>query len=251
MFDISVTRFPKGINNSGDNGIFSDMPVGSFVGYHTYFDDFDYFVAANYTVTKTQGGATTALANGDGGLLLITNTTASSDQVVIQKVGASFQPALSFRTTGRFVASVDSLLANLVLGLVNVNTTPFVTGIQEGIWLSNVGSALSVNIALGGTVTTVAIPSSSILVAGSLINFSFYWDGGIYSVPGGRVVFEVSGPGVSARWRGEILAPTGFPAAVNLTPTVALQNSTGAGRTMTVDLMYVWKERTNPLATAG
>ena len=85
MFDNSVTRFPKGINNSRDTGIFSDMPVGSFVGYHTYVDDFDYFVAANYTITKTQVGATTALANGDGGLLLITNTTASSDQVQLTR----------------------------------------------------------------------------------------------------------------------------------------------------------------------
>lgn len=248
MFDNTVTRHEYGINNERDTSLFSDLPIPSRSKYHEYLEDFDYFVAANYTVTKTNGSATTALANGDGGLLLVTNTTASADIVAIQKVGASFQLASGLRTWGKFIISVDSLLANFIVGLTNATTTPFTAGqLTDGVWLSNTGSALTLSVGNAGTVQTLAVTPT--LVAASFLTFSFYWDGEIYSVPTGRVVCDVTGAGVSANFRGDILPAASFPAAVNLTPTWALQNSTAAGRTMTADQAYIIKERSSILAT--
>ena len=88
---MSTTRFPNGVTNVGEDSLFAALGQLAGPEFHTYFEDFDYYAAADWTVTETQAGATQALTDGDGGLLLLTNTAADNDLVALQKVGESYR----------------------------------------------------------------------------------------------------------------------------------------------------------------
>ena len=85
-----VTLFPNGFGNVGPDSIMNALRQAFAPRYHTFFDDFDTYTAGQWTVTETDAGATQALADGDGGWLLITNTATEDDLVSMQKVGESF-----------------------------------------------------------------------------------------------------------------------------------------------------------------
>ena len=87
----STTRFPNGVTNAGEDTIFAALGQLAPTKFHTYMEDFDYYTAGDWTVTETQAGATQALADGDGGLLLLTNSAADDDLNALQKKGESFR----------------------------------------------------------------------------------------------------------------------------------------------------------------
>ena len=91
MADTINTRFPFGLTNVSESNSLADLGMPSPTKYHSYMEDFDYYVAGDWTVTETDSGATQALTDGDGGLLLVTNTAADNDLVGIQKKGESFR----------------------------------------------------------------------------------------------------------------------------------------------------------------
>lgn len=256
MFDNRVTRFAPGQNNVKENGLFSDMFVNDRIGkVHEYVDDFDPYVAANYTLTLG-GGAVAAIA-GDGGL--ITLTTAVSAATIVQRAVASFQLAKGFRAWGRFLVSVDSILGATILGLINATAAPFTpANITDGIYLLTDGTgAVSFVLSVAGVKTTLA--SGVLLIGGGQFIFEFYYDGACYGAgqPNGRVVYQVANivgvtSGVTANFRGEIGGgnaaqpmPATFPGAVNLAPMVAVNATTAVARVLTVDTIYSAKDRTN------
>jgi len=49
-----VTRFPNGISTRAETDILNGLGFSDPTKYHTYFEDFDYYNAANWTVTETQ-----------------------------------------------------------------------------------------------------------------------------------------------------------------------------------------------------
>ena len=104
--------------------------------YSTYFNDFHDYVAGDWTVTETDGAATEALATVapcTGGVLLVTNTNADNNAVVMQKVGHGFVPTAGKRIyyETRFQAS-EATQIDLVHGLIVTDTDP-VTSFTDGI----------------------------------------------------------------------------------------------------------------------
>src|SRR5262249_5851515 len=85
----TVTRYPGGITNSKVGSLLQDLKMPDPAFYHSIFDDFDKYTAADWVVTETDSGATEALAAGDGGLLLLQNTAANADLVSLQYAGGS------------------------------------------------------------------------------------------------------------------------------------------------------------------
>ena len=253
MFDNKITRHGSntgggGVNSDRVNGIFSDLGVPNPWNYHIYTNDFDTFAAGDWTVTKV-GTGTAALGLTSGGGLLLTNTTGTSDAISMQLVDASFQLASGFRCWGKVIAQASSSLTNLVIGLGNTTTTPE-AGFTDGIWLSTAATtALQMNIqANSGTVQTLA--ATPTLVTAKPFTFAWYYDGACYSGPQyGRVVFEVSGPGVSAPWRGSIACGSTFPFTTLLAPQIAVQNTTALASVLSIDFVGVVLDRTNVNAT--
>lgn len=250
MFSNIVTRYPNGVTNARETSILSDISIEDRIGrFHSYEQDFDQYIATDYTLTLN-GGAVAAIA-GDGGL--ITLTTAVSALTSLQKTPAAFVTAKNFIEIGSFVATVDNLLGLVFAGVLNVTATPFTGASQtDGIYFTTATTGvITANIAVGGVITSVVMPNT-LLVAGSPASFTFYYDGALYpAAPNGRVIFDVSGAGVTASSRTEIIVPTAsvFPGATVTTPTVAVSATTAAARTLTLDRVWVAKARQNPNAS--
>ena len=95
--------------------------------YHTYLEDFDYYTAADWTVTdvgvNTQALATTAPTV--GGVLLVTLANADNNASSMQKVGHSFVPTVG--TNIWFEARLqmsEATQSDWLIGLVVTDTTP-------------------------------------------------------------------------------------------------------------------------------
>lgn len=246
MFDNKVSRSPYGSNNLRESGALSDLPFNSRITKaHEFSNDFDRYAAAEWVVT---GAGSAALTAGDGGLLAITSPVSAFQS--LQDSPASFQLVKNFRAWMSFRASLDSLLGTTLVGLLNVTTTPFTGASQtDGIYFTSAVTtgAVSINIAVGGTITTVALGAS--IVAGSTFVLDFYYDGADYAAgqPNGRVIAEISGAGSTANVRTEIVVPAAstFPGTTLLAPTMAVNASTGVARVLTVDSIWIAKDRQN------
>jgi hypothetical protein len=229
MADLLVTRFPNGVTNVGEDSPFADLAMPAPTRFHTYFEDFDYYVAANWTVTETDAGATQALTDGDGGLLLITNTAADDDLVSLQKVGESFRFASGKKLffEARFKVS-DVTESDVVIGLQITDTTPL--DVTDGVFFIKADGAATVSLRVEknntATATTVAT-----LADDTFVRLGFYYDGA------SSIQYFVNGV------LGGTSVTTNLPDDEDLTPTIAIQNGEAVAKTMTVDYVFVAKER--------
>lgn len=228
-----VTRFPNGVTNVADVDLFADMAQLDATKFHTFFDDFDTYTAGDWTVTETDAGATQALTAGDGGLLLITNTAADNDLVALQKNPAAFSftagKKLFFRA--RFKVS-DATQSDLVFGLQVVDTTPL--DVTDGVYFLKADGSAAVSVVCRKNATTGSTSASSIatLADDTYITLGFAYDGE------GKVAYEVNGNVV-----GSLDASSAYLPDTTCTVSFALQNGEAVAKTMTVDFIYVAKER--------
>lgn len=248
MFDNVVTRLAKGMNSSTDQGIFSDLYIQErIVKIHEYSQDFDQYVAADWTQQLNAGAI--ALAAGDGGLLTLTSAVSAITSQ--EKAPANYQLAKGFRSWYSTVVSIDAVIGLTINGLLNATATPFTAGSQTdgAFFLTDNAGALSFVAAVGGTKLTTALGVN--LVAGSFARLSWYYDGGVYAAaPLGRLIYEAKGPGVTATARGSVPIPasgtiSAFPGAVNIGPVMGVSASTAVARVLTVDYVWAGKDRDN------
>ena len=230
MANLLVTRFPNGVTNVGEDSPFADLTMPAPTKFHTYYEDFDYYVAANWTVTETQAGATQALTDGDGGLLLITNTAADDDLVALQKVGESYRFAsgkeLFFEA--RLKVS-DATQSDVVIGLQITDATPL--DVSDGVFFIKADGSTSVSLLVEKDNTATTTSSVATMANDTFISLGFYYDGASsiqYFVNG-----VVKGTSVT----------TNLPDDEDMTVSIALQNGEAVAKTMTVDYVFVAKER--------
>jgi hypothetical protein len=230
MSNLLVTRFPNGVTNVGEDSPFADLSMPVPTLFHTYFEDFDYYTAGDWTVTETQAGATQALTDGDGGLLLITNTAADDDLVSLQKVGESFRFASGKKLffEARFKVS-DATQSDFVVGLQITDTTPL--DVSDGVFFIKADGSTSVSLVVekNGTATTTA--SVATAANDTFIRLGFYYDGA------SAIEYFVNGV-----TRGTSVT-TNLVDDEDLTPTFAIQNGEAVAKTMTMDYIFVAKER--------
>ena len=77
-----TTHFTSGVTNVTADSTFGKVKAPDPTKYHMYHNDFDTYLASDWTITTTEGGsgnASEALGDGDGGLLVITNDDADDD----------------------------------------------------------------------------------------------------------------------------------------------------------------------------
>lgn len=231
MDRITATSFPNGVSTRKDPHPFQNLPFPDPTRFHTFSEDFDYYVAANWVVTETQAGATQALADGDGGLLLLTNSAADDDLISLQKVGESFRFATNKRLWWgcRFQVS-DATQSDVLFGLVITDTTPF--DVTDGVFfLKDDGDANIDFYSEKDSVQTSKLALST-LVTATNIELQYYWDGisKIWYAADGVV-------------KGFIEPSTTLPNDEDLTLTFAIRNGEAVAKTMTVDYVFACKER--------
>ena len=84
-----TTHFTSGVTNVTADSTFGKVKAPDPTKYHMYHNDFDTYLASDWTNTTTEGGsgnASEALGDGDGGLLVITNDDADDDNDFLQLV---------------------------------------------------------------------------------------------------------------------------------------------------------------------
>lgn len=226
---MSTTRFPNGVTNVGEDSLFAALGQLAGPQFHTYFEDFDYYAAADWTVTETQAGATQALTDGDGGLLLLTNTAADNDLVALQKVGESYRFASGKKLffEARFKVS-NATQSDVVMGLQITDTTPL--DVTDGVFFlkSDDSTTISLLVEKNNTATTTSVGT---LADDTYIRLGFYYDGN------SSIQAFVNGTYVATS------ATTNLVDDEDLTVSFAIQNGNAVARTMTVDYIYVAKER--------
>lgn len=228
-----VTRFEYGVTNVGQDTLFADMVQPDPTLFHQYFNDFDTYAAGDWVVTETDSGATQALTAGDGGLLLVTNTAADDDLVALQKTPAAwtFEAGKKMFFRARFKVS-DATQSDLVIGLQVVDTTPL--DVTDGVYFLKADGSTAVSVICRKNATTGSTSASSIttLANDTFVELGWYYNGD------GKVYYEVNGSVI-----GSLDASSAYLPDTTVTVSFALQNGEAVAKTMTVDYVYVAKER--------
>lgn len=226
-------RFPNGVTDNAANDPLRMMGQMDPTNFHTYFNDFDHFNASDWTITTTEAGAgsaTEALTNADGGVLLITNDDADNDNDWLQKVGESFKfesgKKLFFKS--RFKIS-DATQSQIIMGLQITDTSP--TVVTDGVYFETGDDVATMDFYVEKNSTATTASSIATLADNTYITVGFYYNG-VDAV-------EYSTDGVK---RGE-LATTNLPDDEELTISFGIQNGEAAAKTMSVDYIFVAKER--------
>jgi len=222
------TRSPNGISTDTQNG-----PLGMFIlpdprSVHQYFDDFDTYTAANWTVTET-GTATQALNNSDGGVLLVTNAASDDDASFSNKVGESFLLASGKKAwfDCRFKVS-DATQSDVVIGLQITDTAPL--AVTDGVYFLKADASPTMNMLVtkDSVSTTTAVHT---MVSDTYVRLSFYYNG----IDAIKVFADGVHVGTSV--------VTNLPDDEVLTVSFGIQNGEAVAKTMSIDYIMAAKER--------
>ncbi len=171
-------RYPNGITNAARNTTMWDFGSMDPTKYHIYFNDFDTFVAGDWTVTETGAGGTVALTDVDGGAVLLTNDAGASDAEYLQKVGESFLLEAGkqawFKTR---VKASHATTADIVVGLQVTDTTPL--DATDGIYFLKAAAGTSWSLVSRLNATTGSTTASAIAtcVANTFMSLGWHYDG--------------------------------------------------------------------------
>jgi hypothetical protein len=199
---------------------------------HLFFDDFDTYTAGQWTVTETNAAATEALTDGDGGLLLITNTNLENDAVSMQKVGESFLMATGkkawFKT--RFQVS-EGTQVDLLMGLAITDTTPL--NASDGVFFRKDDGDTNVDFIVVKNSVESSLEGVGTMASGTNIILGWYYDGltTFYIYVNDVLVGTLSYTAAS------------FPNDEELTVTMHHETGAAGAQTMTVDYILAAKER--------
>ena len=230
-----TTHFTSGVTNVGTDSTLGKFKAPAPHKYHTYFNDFDTYLASDWTITTTEdgtGSATEALADGDGGLLLVTNAAGDNDHDFFQlvKEGFKYEAGKQLAFHIRFKTN-DATQTDIVAGLQHTDTTPL--DVTDGIFFlkSDGAATISFIVEKDSTQSTLTLPNS-------LADDTFMTLGFVYDPKDQK--FHVFQNNVLA---GTVVS-TNVPDNEELTVSFGIQNGAAAAKTLTVDYNGASKQRT-------
>jgi len=223
-------RFTNGVTNVSGSTNTGMLGMPDPTKFHTFFDDFDRYVAGDWTVTNS-GTATEALTDANGGRLLLTHTaTTDDDTCFLNKVGESFVMTSGKKAwfKGLFRHS-DATQSDIVIGLQVTDSSPL--AVSDGIYFQKDDGDTNIDFHCTGSSS-----SSSLLGIGTLANATdvivgFYYDG-VSKITAYINDLEVGSVGIS-----------NLP-STELTISFGSQTGDASGtKTMTVDYIFACRER--------
>lgn len=230
-----TTNFTKGVTNVTAQNILGQLKHLDPTQVHTYFNDFDTYAAADWTVNETQAGATQALTNADGGVLLLTNSAADDDLNALQKVGESFKfesgKKLFFKARLKVSDAVES---DFVVGLQITDTTPL--AVTDGVYFRKDDGDANLDFVVVKDSTASTASAITTVASDTYITVGFYYNGV------DEVVYAASTDSNNPTIRGK-LATTNLPDDEELTISFGIQNGEAVAKTLSVDYIFAAKER--------
>ena len=237
----SPTRYKNGVTNVGGNDPMKMLQIPDPTLMHVYYNDFDTFTAADWTITTVEAGAgsaTEALTDADGGVLLITNDAADNDSDEFQKVGESFLLTAGKKTMfkSRFKVS-DATQSDLLMGLAVTDTTLLGAtagdGVTDGIFFQkDDGSTTLTCYCQKNTTTGQTSGNAHTMVSDTYIVAAWYYDGI------NKLEYFIDGI-----HKGTLDASSTYLPDTELTVSFAIMNGEAAAKTMSIDYILVAQER--------
>lgn len=229
-------RFPAGVSTASEQSVLWNAGFIDPTRWHVYFNDFDNYVAGDWTITKTEAGtgsASEALTDIDGGAILITNDNADNDNDFFQKKGESFLMEAGKKAffKARFKVS-DATQSDVVIGLQITDTTPL--DVTDGIYFLKADDAATVSVICRKDATTGSNSASAIatMADDTFIVLGWYYDGK------GTLTYYVNDVAI-----GSLDASSSYLPDTEMTVSFGIQNGAAAAKTMTVDYILTAKER--------
>ena len=230
-----TTHFTSGVTNVTTDSTLGKLKAPAPHKYHQYFNDFDTYLASDWIITTTEdgtGSASEALADGDGGVLLVTNAAGDNDHDFFQlvKEGFKYEAGKQIGFHIRFKTS-DATQSDIVAGLQLTDTTPL--DVTDGVFFlkSDGAATISFIVEKDSTQSTLTLPNS-------LADDTFMTLGFIYDPKDQK--FHVFQNNVLA---GTVVS-TNAPDDEELTLSFGIQNGAAAAKTLSVDYVGAYKERT-------
>lgn len=230
------TRFTSGVTTALPAANLGQFGLPDVTGWHTYFNDFDTYVAGEWTITTTEGGsgsATEALTDEDGGVLLITNDDADNDNDFFNKVGESFLMAAGKKAffKARFKVS-DATQSDFVIGLQITDTTPL--AVTDGIYFLKADGVATLDVYCQKNASTGQTSASAIatVVDATYMTVGWYYDGK------GNLAYFVNDVQL-----GTLDASSTYLPDTELTVSFGIQNGEAAAKTMSIDYILAAKQR--------
>jgi hypothetical protein len=234
------TRFQGGVGTTEIGNTLEELPIPDPTALHVWFDDFDDFAMADWVVTTTEAGAgsaTEAVSNADGGVLLITNDAADDDADFFQYSGRDASATVE---TFKFIAGKklwfkarmkvsDATQSDFVMGLQITDTTPL--AVTDGVYFrKDDGDANLDFVVIKDSVATTQTAASTV-ANDTWFTCGFYYDG-VSTI----FVFKDD----------QRIAKSGVTTLVDdeeLTISFGIQNGEAVAKTMSIDYIFVAKER--------
>ena len=230
-----TTHFTSGVTNVTADSTFGKVKAPDPTKYHMYHNDFDTYLASDWTITTTEGGsgnASEALGDGDGGLLVITNDDADDDNDFLQlvKEGFKYEAGKQLAFKARFKTS-DADASDVVMGLQLTDTTPL--DVTDGIFflLTDGSPTLQFIVEKDGTQSTLDLSTA-------MADDTFMSVGFVYTPADQK--FHVYQNNVEVG----TVVNTNAPDDEELTVSFGIQNGAAAAKVLTVDYVTAMKERT-------
>jgi hypothetical protein len=237
------SRYPSGVSTSPAEQVFGALHSPNPVRDHVYSNDWDQYVPGDWTITTTTGS--NALQVADGGVMRLSTAASGSDIQSIRKLPAAF----------KFTAGSQlwfAVLLNVATNATSVCRAGLMTGgtdliPTDGVYFSKAAAGVwEFNMKVAGATTTLSNIATA--VDGAYLALGFYYDGkatptmNVFSSSGMTLPTAVGNFNNSG---GRYVVATGvmtnLPASI-LAPTLALQTSTAAIRTMDIDYMVAANE---------
>lgn len=227
------TRFNNGVTTVRKTDVLGEYGAPDPTKWHTYFNDFDTYVAGDWTITTAEAGAgsaTEALTNEDGGVLLVTNDSADNDNDFFQKIGESFLFEANKKLVFKARLKVsDATQSDWICGLQITDTSPL--DVTDGVFFQKDDGDTDIDFHVEKNNTASSATAIATNADATYVILGFYYNGV------DAVEYFVDGV------RKGSLAVTNLPDDEELTASFGIQNGEAAAKTMSIDYLLIAKER--------
>lgn len=218
-----------------------NLDFAKITEYHTFMDDFDDYGAADWTITTTEAGAssaTEAITNADGGVLALTNDAADDDNDFLQWSGRDasgtvetfkFETGKRLFFKARFKIS-DATQSDFVIGLQITDTSPL--AVTDGIFFQKDDGDTNLDFHCEKNSTSSDLTAIHTMADNTYVEVAFYYDGS-----SSRIQAYVDGASVGS------VPLTNVPDDEELTVSFGVQNGEAVSKVLSVDYIMVAKER--------
>lgn len=240
----TASRSPNGFNNAPLGSALSSSAVPDPTVSQLYFNDFNMYTAADWTVSNTGVTPTNALAAESGGVLLNTTTAGATDATFLQLVTAGFKLVAGKQAFFKArIKQSDATNSDIYAGMIQTSATPLAA--NDGLYFFKATGATTwvLRSSVGGVNTDTAIPTSLVAANATYVEVGFRYDGSdllaYFNSQIGTATFD---PTVNNRsFVAKVVAPT--LTAVLLAPSFGIRNGAAAIKTMSIDYVLASFER--------